>query len=79
VTEHEHELRDQPFPWWRQAKVTRWDQGIGLGLLVTALALQPVLLGMSWSDAWMAAVCWSLVVLALGEIRRRLSREDRES
>jgi uncharacterized membrane protein len=68
-------------PWWRQAKVTRWDQAIGLALMVvTIFVLQPATLGtdLSWSDNWIAAGCWFLVVLVLIEIRRRLSRADRE-
>jgi hypothetical protein len=46
-------------PWWRQPKVTRWDQGIGLALIVPTMAvLQPAFLGNGWVDSWIAAGSW---------------------
>ena len=69
-------------PWWRQAKVTRWDQAVGLALMVlTILVLQPATLGAdnSWRDNWIAAGCWFLVVVVLIEVRHRLSRANRDS
>jgi len=76
----ERELGDQRLPWWRRAKVTRWDYGIGFALIpVTSFALLPWLNTSRWPDAWIVAVCWFLVLLPLIEARRRLSRTDRES
>jgi len=66
-------------PWWRQAKVTRWDRGVGLALLVLTIAVEPTWLGTSWWNNWIAAGCWFLVVAVLIAVRRRLSRADRES
>jgi hypothetical protein len=69
----------QGLPWWRQAKVTGWDRGIGLALIVLALALKTAFLGNGWGDSWIAAGCWFLVVAVFVEVRRRLSRADREA
>jgi hypothetical protein len=66
-------------PWWRQAKITRWDYGIGLGLLLLAMALQTIWFGNSWRDSWLAAGCWFVVVVVLIEVRSRLIRDDREA
>jgi len=60
--------------------VTWWDRALGAALaLLIGLVLQLAWLGESWSDAWIAAGCWFVVALVGIEVRRRLSRADRES
>jgi hypothetical protein len=64
-------------PWWRQPPVTGWDRGIALALFVViAFVLQPVVLGDSWGDTWIAAGSWFVLVVALLEIRLLLSRRS---
>ena len=65
-------------PWWRQPRVTWWDRGIAIALAaVIGVVLQPVVLGDSWGDTWIAAGSWFVVVMVLQEIRVRLSRRSR--
>jgi hypothetical protein len=63
-------------PWWRQAKVTRWDYGIGLALVLLVMTAQTIWFGTGWPDSWIAAGCWFVVVVVLIGVRSRLIRES---
>ena len=69
--------------WYRRSEVTKFDYGIAVAAMLTmslgADFLWPAWVRGPWLHVWILAGAWFVIMLCKIEIRRRLSREDRNN